>query len=168
VVAIDITSSDDGNTFGGTMAYAGEGPIGFKSEGIDGGVYDVENQWGGTSAPWNAGGVWVMGCRPDQNVIVVNITSEDGGASLQGNMTYGGEGPIEFRGSQIASNTYAVENQWGGSSAPWNPGGSWVLGCRTGQDVVALDVASGDYGNSLQGTMVYAGEGPIGFRATLR
>jgi hypothetical protein len=168
VVAVDITSSDDGDTLNGAMTYAGEGPIAFKSEAMDGGVYDVENQWGGTSSPWNPGGVWVMGCRAEQNVIAVAITADDGGGSLQGTMTYLGEGPIGFRGAQIASNTYAVENQWGGTSAPWNPGGSWVLGCRTGQDVVALDVASSDNGDTLQGTMAYAGEGPIGFRATLR
>lgn len=168
VVAIDITSSDEGKTFNGTMTYAGEGPIGFKSEAVDGGVYDVENQWGGSSAPWHPGGIWVMGCRDNQIVVAVKITSGDGGKSLQGTNTYAGEGPIGFKGIQIVSNTYTVENQWGGSSAPWHPGGSWVLGCRTGQNVVALDVTSSDNGNSLQGTNTYAGEGPIGFRATLR
>jgi hypothetical protein len=167
VVAINITSGDNGLTLNGTMTYAGEGPIGFKSEGIDGGVYDVENQWGGESAPWHPGGVWVLGCR-DQSVIAVEVTSGDGGKTLNGAMTYAGEGPIGFRSNQILTNTYAVENQWGGSSAPWHPGGAWVLGCRTGQNVVALNVTSSDGGSTLNGTNTYAGEGPIGFRATLR
>lgn len=168
VVAINITSSDDGVTLNGTMTYAGEGPIGFKSEAIDGGVYDVENQWGGSSAPWHPGGVWAMGYRDNQTIIAVKVTSGDGGKSLQGAITYANEGPIGFKGPQIVSNTYAVENQWGGSAAPWHPGGSWVLGCRTGQNVVAIDITSSDDGQTLNGTMTYAGEGPIGFRATLR
>ena len=60
---------------------------------------------------------------------------------------------------------YAVANQWGGSSAPWHPGGTWVLGARDNQKVVAIDIKSGDGGKSFTGTMTYAGEGPIGFKA---
>lgn len=37
-------------------------------------------------------------------------------------------------------------NQWGGSSAPWNAGGTWVIAGRTGQAVVALDVKLTDQG----------------------
>ncbi|MFN9631633.1 MAG: lectin ESA-2 [Cyanobacteriota bacterium] len=167
VVAIDIASSDDGQSLAGTMTYAGEGPIGFNSEAVDGGVYDVENQWGGSSAPWNPGGVWVLGCRGEQKIVAVAITSGEGG-SLAGTNTYAGEGPIGFKGSEIVSNTYAVENQWGGATAPWHPGGSWVLGSRSGQNVIALDANSSDNGDTLVGSNTYAGEGPIGFRAVLR
>src|SRR5688572_24202382 len=60
---------------------------------------------------------------------------------------------------------YTVENQWGGNSAPWHPGGTWVLGARSGQNVVAIDISSPDNGQTFNGTMTYAGEGPIGFRA---
>jgi hypothetical protein len=168
VVAIDIISSDDGNSFTGTLTYAGEGPIGFEGQAIDGGVYDVENQWGGSSAPWHPGGVWVLGCRDKQAVVAVEVSSGDGGKSLVGTNTYSGEGPIGFKGSELVSNTYAVENQWGGPSAPWHPGGSWVLGCRAGQNVIAMNVSSTDEGATLEGTNTYAGEGSIGFRATLR
>ncbi|WP_231565293.1 hypothetical protein [Sphingomonas sp. Ant H11] len=58
------------------------------------------------------------------------------------------------------ANTYSVVNQWGGNDAPWHPGGEWVLGCRGKQGVVAIS-AKGD-GANLNGTMMYAGEGPIG------
>lgn len=60
---------------------------------------------------------------------------------------------------------YAVANQWGGSSAPWHQGGTWVLGARDNQKVVAIDIKSGDGGKTFNGTMTYAGEGPIGFKA---
>lgn len=62
------------------------------------------------------------------------------------------------------ANSYTVQNPWGGSRAPWNPGGTWVIGGRNGQAVVALDVKSTDKGQSLNGTMAYNGEGPIGFK----
>ncbi|KVD70613.1 lectin ESA-2 [Burkholderia sp. ABCPW 14] len=165
VVALDIESGDQGATLAGTMTYAGEGPIGFKSQQADGGVYAVENQWGGSSAPWHNGGVWVIGAR-DQAVVAVSIGSTDSGKTLNGNMTYAGEGPIGFKGSSVAGNNYAVENQWGGTSAPWHPGGVWLLGCRSGQNVVELYITSGDNGNTFHGSMTYSGEGPIGLRAT--
>ncbi len=167
VIALKVTSSDGGNTLTGTMTYQGEGPIGFKSELSSGGAYNVENQWGGSSAPWNPGGMWVLGARAGQNVVAVNVTSSDGGKTLTGTMTYQGEGPIGFRGTRTNGNNYTVENQWGGSSAPWNPGGQWIIGAREGQNTVALDISSSDGGKTLTGTMTYQGEGPIGFRGTL-
>jgi hypothetical protein len=167
VVAVNISSSDGGQNLTGTMTYAGEGPIGFKSELANGGAYSVENQWGGSSAPWNPGGLWVLGCRANQNVVALDINSSDGGQTLNGTMTYNGEGPIGFRATRTSSNNYAVENQWGGSSAPWQPGGLWIIGFRQGQNVVAVKINSSDNGKTLNGTMTYAGEGPIGFRATL-
>lgn len=64
--------------------------------------------------------------------------------------------------------TYTVENQWGGNAAPWRPGGSWTIGARPNQPVVAVNVRSTDNGRTLTGTMTYRGEGPIGFRGTSR
>ncbi|MFZ2724683.1 MAG: hypothetical protein WAX77_00340 [Methylococcaceae bacterium] len=167
VVAVHVASSDNGATLTGTMTYAGEGPIGFTSTLSDGGNYTVQNQWGGSAAPWHDGGQWVIGCRAGQGVVALQIQSGDGGKTLHGTMTYAGEGPIGFQGTLTTNNTYAVQNQWGGSSAPWHDGGSWLIGCRTGQHVVAVDVSSTDGGNTLNGTMTYAGEGPIGFKGAL-
>lgn len=164
VVAVNIESGDKGATLAGSITYAGEGPIGYKSEQADGGVYAVENQWGGSSAPWHAGGVWVIGAR-NQPAVALSVESPDGGKTLNGNMTYSGEGPIGFRGNSVAGNNYAVENQWGGASAPWHPGGVWLLGCRSGQYVVGVNISSGDNSNTFNGSMTYSGEGPIGFRA---
>ncbi len=130
-------------------------------------AYAVQNQWGDADAPWGDGGVWVISGRADQRVVALSATSIDAGQTLSGTMTYSGEGPIGFRATQTAPNTYTVENQWGSADAPWNPGGTWVLGGRDGQSVVAIDISSEDEGNTLTGTMTYDGEGPIGFRAIL-
>ena len=131
-------------------------------------LYIVENQWGGSSAPWHPGGDWVIGGRSDQNVVAIDVKSDDGGETLNGTMTYIGEGPIGFRATRTGkNNNYTVENQWGGSSAPWHPGGDWVIGGRSDQNVVALNIKSDDDGKTLNGTMTYIGEGPIGFRGAL-
>ena len=168
VVALNATSSDGGNTLNGTMTYQGEGPIGFKANLTQGNTYTVENQWGGSSAPWNPGGAWIIGGRSDQQVVALNATSSDGGNTLNGTMTYQGEGPIGFKANLTQGNTYTVENQWGGSSAPWHPGGTWVIGGRSDQRVVAIDITSSDGGNNLNGNMTYQGEGPIGFKASIQ
>ncbi|MDF5707298.1 MAG: hypothetical protein PUP90_06355 [Nostoc sp. S4] len=127
-------------------------------------LYQVENQWGGSSAPWNEGGSWEIGGRSEQNVVAIDVKSDDEGQTLNGTMTYSGEGPIGFRAKRSGSNGYTVENQWGGDSAPWHDGGIWVLGGRSDQNVVAIDVKSDDDGQTLNGTMTYKGEGPIGFK----
>ncbi len=131
-------------------------------------TYGVENQWGGSSAPWNPGGSWTLGGRPGQPVVALQITSRDGGRTFTGTMTYRGEGPIGFRATSTGNNQYTVENQWGGNAAPWHPGGTWTIGGRANQPAVAVDVRSNDNGRTLTGTMTYRNEGPIGFRATSR
>lgn len=130
--------------------------------------YQVENQWGGSSAPWHPGGIWVLGSRPEQNLVAVSISSPHLlGVDFTGTITYKGEGPIGFRAFAIGNNQYRTENQWGGSSAPWHPGGIWTIGSRQNQRVVELHVSSSDGGQTLVGTTVYEGEGPIGFRGKL-
>ncbi|MEZ5447790.1 MAG: hypothetical protein R3E89_01755 [Thiolinea sp.] len=98
------------------------------------------------------------------NVVAINVNSADGGKTLGGTMTYSSEGPIGFKGALRdggnSGSNYSVENQWGGDSAPWNPGGNWVIGARGNQLVVGLDVKSDDNGASLNGTNTYAGRRP--------
>ncbi len=164
VEAIEISSGDGGKSFTGTMTYIGEGPIGFKATQLVGNNYSIENQWGGSSAPWHPGGNWIIGGREGQNVVALNVKSD--GANLEGTMTYQGEGPIGMDGTLVEGSSYSVENQWGGSSAPWHEGGTFVLGAREDQNPVEFDIASSDGGRTFSGTMTYKGEGPIGFRAT--
>jgi hypothetical protein len=127
-------------------------------------VYTVQNQWGGDSAPWHQGGAFVLGGRSGQNPVSVQISSSDDGKTFTGQMTYAGEGPIGFRGTQVMQNNYTVEVQWGGDQAPWHADGTWIIGARCPQAVVKVQVESNDGGQTLNGTMTYAGEGPIGFK----
>ncbi|MFC3580659.1 lectin OAA family protein [Sphingomonas hylomeconis] len=163
-IALSIRSDDGGQTFTVTMTYQGEGPIGFRGTLTTTHTYQVENQWGGDAAPWNDAGLFLLGARADQKPIAFELASNDGGQTLRGTMTYDGEGPIGVQGTLSEGVAFVAANQWGGSSAPWNPGGLWVIGCRANQPVVALDVTSDDQGNTLNGWMTYFGEGPIGFR----
>ena len=182
VVRLLISSTDNGANLNGVMAYKGEGLIGFRAQLQKPVVpvvpvlpvppkvpnaYNVQNQWGGASAPWNQGGVWVIGGRASQRVINVNAQSPDNGNTLVGTMQYQGEGPIGFNAPRTTGNSWNVQNQWGGASAPWNQGGVWAIGARVAQPVVRLQISSTDNGANLNGVMTYSGEGPIGFRAQL-
>lgn len=130
-------------------------------------VYEVENQWGGSEAAWHDGGTWLIGSRAGQQVVSLDVKSDDNGQTLVGTMIYEWEGPIGFRARHTHQNNYVVENQWGGANAPWHAGGTWQLGSRAAQRVVAIDILSDDGGNNLHGTITYEDEGPIGFRAAL-
>lgn len=130
-----------------------------------GNSYSVENQWGGSSAPWHPAGIWNLGARENQKVVALDIQSNDQGKTFIGTMTYQGEGPIGFSATRLQGNSYSVKNQWGGASAPWHPGGTWTLGGREDQRIVKLSFSSEDSGETLSGTLTYQGEGPIGFRA---
>lgn len=127
-------------------------------------AFGVQNQWGGSSAPWHPGGVWVLGGRANQNPVAIAVKSSDGGQTLTGTMTYAGEGPIGFQAKRSGGENYLVQNQWGGTTAPWHDGGTWVIGARDNQYVVQLDIKSDDGGRSFHGTMTYQNEGPIGFK----
>src|SRR5208282_1355069 len=73
--------------------------------------YVIENGWGDSAASWHPGGTWLIGGRNGQAVVAIDVTSPDNGATLNGTITYKGEGPIGFRGRATGSNNYIVENQ---------------------------------------------------------
>jgi hypothetical protein len=162
IAAVNIQSEDHGSNFTGSITYNGEGPITFKARQQCGNNYDCEVQWGGSSAPWHSEGTWIIGGRDVQRCIQLKADASGDGKTLNGAMRYEGEGEIGFKGNLTP--TYSVENQWGGSSADWHPGGTWVLSGRWDQKVVSMDIKSEDSGRTLHGVMTYTGEGPIGFK----
>jgi outer membrane protein OmpA-like peptidoglycan-associated protein len=98
VIALDVSSPDNGATLAGTMTYKGEDPIGLRANAIGANTYLVENHRGSPSEPWHKGGIWVLGARgPQQPVVALRAASADEGLTLTGTMTYKGEGPIGFR-----------------------------------------------------------------------
>lgn len=70
--------------------------------------------------------------------------------------------------SKSSNNLHHVQNQWGGQGAAWNEGGMRVIGCRSGQNVVGLNINSADGGKTFTGTMQYSGEGDIAFRSLIQ
>jgi hypothetical protein len=129
--------------------------------------YTAQVQWGGSSAPWNQDGTWVMGSRENQRVVKVNIESKDGGQTFSGEINYKGEGSIGFKATYMQVNNYTAQVQWGGSSTPWNQDGTWVMGSRENQRVVKVNIESKDGGKTFSGEITYKGEGPIGFKGEL-
>lgn len=125
-------------------------------------VYTVVNTWGG-DPNWHPGGTWTLGDTGGQRIIGLEIHSPDDGETLTGKATYA-EGTITVRGRSLGGNRYDME--WG-SKAVWHPLGTWVIGGRAGQPVLALDITSKDEGKTLEGSMRYRNEGDISFRATL-
>lgn len=130
--------------------------------------YRVSVQWGGYAAPWHGEGFWRLGDRSEQGLIHVVAERQGPGNDLVGTATYAGEGPIGFRARWLGGNDYQAEYQWGGLMQPWNTGGVWRLGGRNSQRIGAIDVRSSDLGATLEGTVTYVGEGPIGFRGASR
>ena len=47
----------------------------------------------------------------------------------------------------------------------WHDNGVWVIGTSEDQRAIGVQIQSTTGGESFTGTMKYAGEGPIGFRA---
>jgi hypothetical protein len=129
--------------------------------------YNIKVQWGGSTAPWHQDGVWVIGGRDNQRVVKVNIESKDGDQTFSGEITYKGEGPIGFKAAHTQGNNYTTQVQWGGSTAPWNQDGVWIIGGRDNQRVVKANIESKDGGKTFSGEITYKGEGLIGFKGEL-
>ena len=167
VVALNVTSSNSGSSLEGTMTYEGEGHISIDATLIGGSSYTVENRWGGDGQPWHLAGTMILGTRSTKKPVSMDISSNDGGVTFTGKMTYSGEGHISFRAELTSGNNYNVQNRWGGEGAPWHDGGVMVIGCRDGQNCIALNISSNDGGETLTGKMRYDGEGDISFEGAL-
>lgn len=126
LVAIDIDSNDEGQTFSGIVAYEGEGPIGFRAIRLASNSYRADVSFGDQ---WHPAGDWIIGGR-DQRAVKVAAKSTDGGQSLNGTVTYQGEGPIDLEARISGGSAYTIENQWGSTDSAWNFGGVFVLGSR--------------------------------------
>lgn len=105
--------------------------------------------------------IWVIGDRLQQRVVYLEGRSNDDGQTLQGIMTYAGENDsIKFEARQADLNQYIVINALGG-------GGQWVIGDRSDQQVVALNLTSSDAGKTLNGTVQYRDDSLIAFQGVL-
>ncbi|MGK7900628.1 MAG: P-loop NTPase fold protein [Hormoscilla sp.] len=119
--------------------------------------YLCEQQLGGHPAPWQLGGVWEIGAPEEQNVVALQVKSPDEGQTLEGLITYAGEGRIGFRAQRVEGNQYAVEN---------HEGELWVLGDWS-QRILELDLQSSDEGQLVGSVVISGQEGTIGFRVLL-
>ena len=130
-------------------------------------AYQVQNQWGGSSAPWHQGSTWILGGRDNQVVVKIDIESNDNGETFTGMITYKNEGPIDFRATAEYGNAYRAQVRWGGISGNWHDDGVWIIGGRDNQKCIKLSVEANNNTDDLVGAMVYLGEGPVGFKGNL-
>lgn len=128
-------------------------------------VYEVKAQWGGSAAPWNKEGTWMLGTRKDQDLLAVDIGSPDNGQTLLGRIAYCCEGPIDFRAVRMAANAYFVTVHWG-SDPIWHDDGIWIIGGRNDQRCTRLSILYNPMTKEFNGTAAYQGEGEIGFKAS--
>lgn len=179
VVSMRASADAQGNLVG-QMTYSGEGGIGLKGTLIPGSAYSVESNWGGSPGSPGAslgmgsgggmslggggtitlgtGGIMVLGAKANTAPIDIDLSSSDGGKTLQGTMTYEGMSTtsVNLQLYNLALNTYIVQ----GSQE------RLVIGARDNQNIVKLKVSSTDGGLTLNGEMQYAGDGVIGFAGT--
>lgn len=126
-------------------------------------VYRVQLQWQDESAPWRDGGVLAIGGRLQKPVTALKLDSPDGGETLTGQVAFQGEPPTAVTAERRGPNSYAVN--LAGANDPRLDNITWQIGSREGQNVTALVVTSADEGQTLQGSIAYAGEGPIRLKA---
>lgn len=131
--------------------------------------YATQVQWGGSTAPWRDNGVFVIRNSDSAPLQMIKAISKDGGRTLTGAIMFGTSGPVDFRAVNVSRNTYEAQTRFGGETGTWENAGVFVLGGRDRQRLVELNaLGSKDGGKTLAGMMKYQGEGPIGFRATLK
>lgn len=96
LIALNLTSNDQGKTLSGTAKYQGEPSkeVNLKATHQSQNVYLVEiNQRDQTSQ-------WLLGSRKHQKIIALAIESADEGDTLAGKITYAGESPVEIKASR--------------------------------------------------------------------
>ncbi|MCA8986542.1 MAG: SUMF1/EgtB/PvdO family nonheme iron enzyme [Planctomycetaceae bacterium] len=157
VVKFDVKSDDNGKTLNGTMSYTDEGEIRVRAKRSNGVAYAVHTHHGGPILP---GGVWVLGNRGDrqQYLVEIDIHSNDDGKTFSGTVTYAGEGPVPFRATHVAINSYRGEVYFGDD---WHSDGDWLIGSRD-KRAVMVSAKSTDGGKTMSGIMEYLGEDPQG------
>lgn len=135
--------------------------------------YNVQIQYGGANAPWRDLGTWTVGSRTDSHPIELKfasgdgMTKHDGAKTLMGQVKYEQkEGMLSLRADRVSGNNYTFYTKKG--NADWAKDGTWVIAAKDNLPVIKLEAKSTDGGKTLVGTTTYQGEGPVGFKATLK
>ena len=112
VLALNLTSDDQGETLLGTVSYEAELATEqeLRATRRRGNVYAVEVRQDGESA-WLAHGQWLLGARRHQQIVALTVEADDDGAALTGKIAYAGEGPIQFIADRESSMASALRKQ---------------------------------------------------------
>ncbi|MEM7133316.1 MAG: hypothetical protein AAF702_43860 [Chloroflexota bacterium] len=109
--------------------------------------------WRDLNGTWIDSGIF----RLNQPIFVLNVTSEDEGETLEGDVTYVGK--ETKKDVKVTWDEYTTYSDAGKS------GHVWLLGGRVSQKVTSLLISSDDNGRSIKGQIIYAGtQEPVVFR----
>ena len=125
---------------------------------------------------------WELGGKGnDQRVVMLNVAQvvdKWGYRVLTGKMQYSGESKQrDFNGRQFPDDVVTDRRRWMVNTGFDTPDvndqfymdfdGRWIMGGRTTQRLVMLNLFSIDNGLSMYGTISYDNEGPLEFRTAL-
>jgi hypothetical protein len=99
IANLEVTSTDGGQTFTGSLTNPGSGPLDVRLTLIappaTPNLYTAETRWGGDSGQWQPAGTWSFG----GGAVVQLSLSPPGpdGATLGGGITHPGQGPLTVK-----------------------------------------------------------------------
>ena len=125
-------------------------------------LYRFQYKQGDKLAPWHNAGVFKIGDPAMEPIKALNITSSDGGETLDLTVTYDGEdNPSEspnFIANHRQQNFYDVDELRDAGTEDSNEIGQWCFGARESQKIVQMNITSSDNGHTFKGKMTYQGE----------
>ena len=112
---------------------------------------------------------WKLGGRHDQPIRKLDISSDDNGETLRGDIYYVREGNIAFYGQMRDSrpNFYQVEVRWGSTTAPWHAETDWLIGSDSNNPVVMVSGEATDGGKNLYGDVEFSDGNTYKFHAAI-
>ncbi len=106
LIALKISSVNEGRRLVGKVAYSGEGYVDVEAEWIEQNSYKVIHRLNGAFSERHPNGTWILGGRDDKKIIHIDITSADNGRTVRGTISYTGEPSINLKGIRATTTLF--------------------------------------------------------------
>ncbi len=157
IVALDCAARPGGNGFVGRVTYEGGEPAELRASKTGHNTYRVEER-SDERSPWIDAGTWLIGARWDHELSALQLSSSDGGITLDGTCQYRGEQALGFRGRATDGGIYLVDSRFSEEVS------LWILGESADEAVRSLRFTSDDDGRTFRGTYSSDGESVTSIR----